>query len=248
MCTLGMAKGNQLTVDEADFPTLSSTGLHSGKELDETRTITGRAVAEITALGRPESSSGVGFMAKDEDIISVLKGDNCLVRSLGLTHPDLARPMYHMWNLVLEQTKAFQAEQRPWADVEYFLYNGKKVFFAEINATKGWQESIFADEIMGGYHIRIHRELDAAEKALLEAKYGYLNSDQFQELIQILSHIHTGEMEPYYIMRYGFYEGHTDYRADPIAIAFIFGLKSLAEIEAAFPGKLYEVLTSHFSR
>jgi len=46
-------------------------------------------------------------------------------------------------------------------------------------------------------------------------------------------------MLPYYIMRYGFYEGHTDYRADPIAIAFIFGMRSLEEIEAAFEGRLY---------
>jgi len=55
-------------------------------------------------------------------------------------------------------------------------------------------------------------------------------------------------MVPFYIMRYGFYEGHTDYRADPIAIAFIFGLKSLVEIEAVFPGRLHEMLTAHFTR
>jgi len=49
-------------------------------------------------------------------------------------------------------------------------------------------------------------------------------------------------------MRYGFYEGHTDYRADPAAIARIFGLRSLEQIEAAFPGRLEEVLTQHFTR
>jgi hypothetical protein len=42
-------------------------------------------------------------------------------------------------------------------------------------------------------------------------------------------------------------ETYTDYRVDPIAIAFIFGLGSLNEIEAAFPGKLYEILTMHFA-
>jgi hypothetical protein len=61
-------------------------------------------------------------------------------------------------------------------------------------------------------------------------------------LIKKLSDIHTAEMAPYYIMRYGFYEGHTDYRADPIAIAFIFGLRSLDEIESVFKGKLYKIL------
>ena len=68
------------------------------------------------------------------------------------------------------------------------------------------------------------------------------------ELVKRLSHILTGEMEPYYVMRYGFYEGHTAYRVDPIAIAFIFGLKSLEEIEMAFPGRLYEALTTHFTK
>jgi hypothetical protein len=64
-------------------------------------------------------------------------------------------------------------------------------------------------------------------------------------LIAKLSYIHTGEMVPYYIMRYGFYEGHTSYRADPIALAFIFGLRTLDEIENALPGQLYSVLTDH---
>jgi len=55
-------------------------------------------------------------------------------------------------------------------------------------------------------------------------------------------------MAPYYIMRYGFYEGHTDYRADPIAIAWIFGLRNLEQIEAAFQGRLDVVMKHHFAR
>jgi len=42
-------------------------------------------------------------------------------------------------------------------------------------------------------------------------------------------------------------EGHTSCRADPIAIAFIFGLKSIEEIESVFNGNLYEALTTHFN-
>lgn len=42
-------------------------------------------------------------------------------------------------------------------------------------------------------------------------------------------------MEPYYVMRYGFYEAHTACRADPTAIAVVFGLRTLEQIEAAFP-------------
>ena len=69
---------------------------------------------------------------------------------------------------------------------------------------------------------------------------------QMPDLEKNLFKISFSEMAPYYIMRYGFYEGHTEYRTDPIAVSFIFGLKSLEEIDRAFDGNLYEALTKHF--
>ena len=62
-----------------------------------------------------------------------------------------------------------------------------------------------------------------------------------------ISTLHTGEMVPYYINRYGFYEGHTDFRADPVAIAFIFGIRSLEELHQAAGGDLYGYMTGHFT-
>lgn len=62
-----------------------------------------------------------------------------------------------------------------------------------------------------------------------------------------LTFFHFSEMVPYYIMRHGFYEGHTGYRADPIAIACIFGLKSLEEIENAFEGSLFKNLFGYYT-
>ena len=115
------------------------------------------------------------------------------------------------------------------------------------HGTKGWQISIFQDEIQGSFDIAVQSELSAQEKSFLRDKYPLLTAEQMTLLIEKLSVIHFSEMLPYYIMRYGFYEGHTDYRSDPIAIAFIFGLKSLAEIESAFHGNLDKVLTNHFT-
>jgi len=63
-----------------------------------------------------------------------------------------------------------------------------------------------------------------------------------------LTHLQTGEMEPHYIQWYGFYEGHTAWRTDPIVIAFIFGLRSLEEIESAFPEGLDTVLFASYAR
>jgi HEAT repeat protein len=239
-------KGRQLQIDAADFSALDRTGLHSESELNRTKTITGRSIVEIAELGRPGRSSGTGFMSDDEDIISVIKGDNHLVEQLGLRHPQTARPLFHVWNIILRDVELNRLG-RFWEHFEYILYNGQKVF-AKAEGTKGWQESIFDDEILGKFQIKIWREPDRSEKAFLRDKYPDLTKDQMAILLKKLSYLHIGEMTPYYIMRYGFYEGHTDYRADPIAIAWIFGLKSLEQIEAAFPCRLEEVLTQHFTR
>ncbi|MCU0917744.1 MAG: hypothetical protein MUC88_24750 [Planctomycetes bacterium] len=238
--------GNQLQADANDFPTLARTGLHSPEELNRTERITGKPIEVITAIGRPGSSSGEGFLAADEDILSVLRGDNRLVQRLGLTHPEMAQPLFHIWNLILKEYELGRVGRR-YDNLQYALYNGKKVRFGEVHPTRGFQESIFNDEIMGAFDISLFRDLDGSERAFLDRKYPNLNEGQMVELVSRLSRIRTGEMESYYVMRYGFYEGHTSYRVDPIAIAFVFGLRSIAEIEAAFPGRLYETLTGHFT-
>jgi hypothetical protein len=233
-----MGKGNQQEVDAEDFPTLAKTGLHSEIELDQTKTITGRSVAVITEIGRPERSSGAGFMASDEDILSVLKGDNRLVQKIGLTHPQTAKVLFHIWNLVFLPY--------PYQDIEFLFYNGKRIYF-EIRGSKGWQDSIFVDGIEGQYTLKIWRDLDPGEKAFLSAQYTDLDDERRARLMEDLSHIDTGEMAFYYIMRYGFYEGHTDYRTDPIAVAFIFGLRSLENIDRALEGNLIGALEKHFT-
>jgi len=234
-------KGRQLDVDVSDFPTLAKRGLHSEKELDQTKTITGKSILEITKNGRPNQYSGAGFMGQNENIISVLKGDNRLVNQLGLIHPQLAEPLFHVFNIILTVKKDSQR-----GNIKGVLYNQREITL-KFWGHKGWQESIFNDEILGYWEIELWRDLDEDEKSFLSKKYATLTKDEMSTIMRKLSYIHTGEMVPYYIMRYGFYEGHTDYRADPIAISFIFGLRSLEEIEKSFTGTLYDVLTRHFT-
>jgi HEAT repeat protein len=239
-------KGRQLAVDAGDFPSLARTGLQSEAELRRTKTITGRSIVEIIELGRPGRSSGAGFMADDEDAISVIKGDNNLVEQLGLRHRQMAKPLFYIWNMIIRDVKMNRLG-RFWEPFEYILYKGQKVF-VKAEGSKGWQESLFDDEILGKFQIEIWREPNQREKTFLREKYPNLTEDQMEVFIKRLSHIHTSEMAPFYIMRYGFYEGHTAYRAEPIAIAWIFGLRNLEQIEAAFGGRLDEVLTQHFTR
>jgi len=239
-------KDQQLEVDSGDFPVLAKTGLHSESELDRKEMITGMPVSVITYIGRPGRFSWAGFMADDEDIISVLKGDNYLVKKLGLTHPQMAKPLFHVWNIVLKEIELGKW-RRFWDNIQYIFYNRGKVTL-KAEGTKGWQISIFQDEIQGMFDINVNRELSLKEKSFLKDRYSRLSTQEMADLEEKLSSIHFSEMVPYYIMRYGFYEGHTDYRADPVAISFIFGLRSIQEIEAEFEGNLYKALTEHFTK
>lgn len=241
-----LGKDRQLHVDSGDFPTLGKTGLHSESQLDERKMITGYPVDVITYIGRPGRFSYAGFMAEDEDIISVLKGDDRLVRRLGLTHPQMARPFYHVWNIILKEIE-LDKWARFWDNIPAIYYNGGKVLLKAIGS-KGWQGSIFQDEIQGMFDISVQKELTQDERSFLKKHYAHLNGQQFEELEQTLSIINFSEMAPYYIMRYGFYEGHTDYRTDPVAIAFVFGFKTLEQIEDTFKGKLYRTLTDHYRK
>jgi len=236
----------QLGVDVADFPTLAATGLHDPATLPHTQTITGRDVEEITALARPGALAEDGFLAADETILSVLAGDDALVRAMGLTHADLARPLLHVWNLIqtdLAVDRWNMAHHR-WEIVTAVLYNGRWVRL-DAHDTKGGQLSPFADGLEGGFWIVIRSPLTPEDQDWLHERYPHLGPDRWNALIGGLSRLFTGEMEPHYVSWYGFYEGHTGWRVDPVTIAAVFGLRSLAELDAAFPGRLDRVLTDH---
>lgn len=237
----------QLIVDTPDFPQLYKSGLHSEARLNQLKTITGRPLERITELGRPGGLSFDGFMAKDENIIAVMKGDNRVVKKLGLKHPQLARPLFHvlnMMNIDLEINRWNMAKHR-WDNIQSFFYNDQTVF-VEAQDSKGGQESIFNDQLEGAFYIKLWRNFESDELAFLDKKYGHLSEEKLDTLKTLLSSMQTGEMEPQYILRYGFYEGHTFWRTDPIAISFIFGFKSLKELESIFDGNLYKVLTDHY--
>lgn len=243
------AAGRRNRVEVAGFPTFAGTGLHSTTELEQAVTITGRSIAEITDLGRPGGLSSAGFMAEDEDVQSVLLGDNRLVAALGLTHPQMARPLLHVWHRIEADAEGgrWDMAAHRWNQGPTLSYEGREIL-VEAHDTKGGQESIFDDGLQGAFWIRIRRDVTSEEAGLLRRRYGHLSPERWAVLVERLSTIQTGEIQPHYVLWYGFYEGHTEWRVDPIAIAFVFGLRTLAEIEAAFPGRLDETLTAHFTR
>jgi len=155
----------------------------------------------------------------------------------------MSKLLFHLWNYYLNWVSVSRSGETP-PEITSFYYNNNNII-VKFMRTKGYQESIFNDEILGNAQMSISRELSKRETVYLKNKYPELNNEKMDELILKLSSFHTGEMVPYYIKRYGFYEGHTGYRADPITLAFIFGLRSIKEINKAFDGKLFERLTQH---
>ena len=237
----------QLIVDTLDFPTLAKTGLHSLKELKQTVSITGRSIDEITRLARPGALSQAGFLGVDEDIISVIEADNAIVNQMGFTHPQLAKPLFHILNMMETDLnlERWNLSRHRWENIQYFYYNDEKVYL-DVEDTKGGQKSIFDDGIEGGFYIQIWGELNDVEKKLLKERFPTLNTEELNTLQTQLSSMDIGEIQPQYIMRYGFYEGHTFWRADPIAISYIFGFKTLPELLDLFGDRLYDLLFKEF--
>lgn len=241
-------KGNQLKADKEDFPYFAQTGIHSEKELANTKIITGKSVSQITIDGRPWGSSGVGFMAEDETIMSVISADNQTVKKLGLTHADIARPLFHFWNLARDfENLLVDPVTKESVEVDALIYNGHEVKF-KIQGSRGWQESIFNDEILGTGHIEIWRDLKKEESDFLHNNYSQLSDKQFEELKNLISYFHSSELVFFYINRYGFYEGHTEYRPDPITVALVFGLTSIEDAHLACGSDLYNYFDTHFTQ
>lgn len=241
-------KGNQLKTNGEDFPHFAKMGVHSTEELANAKIINGLSVAKITIDARPWGSSGVGFVAEDETVISVIWEDNKTVEKLGLSHPDIARPLFHFWNTVHDfEQYNLNPETNNRLELSSMIYNGHEIEL-KVQGSRGWQESVFNDEILGTGHIELWRQLTSEEQLFLEDNYGHLSAVQMEELKKMLSYLHTGEMVFFYINRYGFYEGHNEYRVDPITVAFLFGLKSFNELHRAVNGDLYKYFNTHFTR
>jgi hypothetical protein len=239
-----IGRGMETHINREDFPSLAETGLHDEDLLKKLTMVTGRRADDITRLGRPQGASWSGFVAADETLQSVLIGDNRLVQAMNLRHSDLAKPLFHIWNLVIvEHENNRMAYEGP--TIESIFYSGHEVTL-QIRGTKAFQYSIFYDNLQCTYDMKIGRSLRGDEEAYIEKRYAKLPESAREGLKKKLSEINIGEILPYYIQRYGFYEGHTQWRADPLAIAFIFGMRSLEELEMTFPGRLNEILFKHF--
>ena len=121
-----------------------------------------------TASPPPGALSSEGFLAADESVRSVLRGDDHLVRAMGLTHADLARPLFHVWNLIQTDLALgrWSMPDHQWRNVHAVRYHGHWVAL-DAHDTKGGQRSPFDDGLEGAFWMVLHRALSPADKEFL---------------------------------------------------------------------------------
>ena len=236
------AERRQCDASIGDFPTLAGTGLHAEAELDPTRRITGRTIAEIEALARPGRLSTDGFLGRDDDMLSVLRADNGTVESLGLTHPDLARPLFHVLNMMQKDIDLGRWNMRGAPVAQRARRAQPRAHGARRGRRHEGRAALDLRRRAGGASwFELTGAITDGERAFLEARHPRLGREEMDAFVRSLTRIRSGDMEPFYMTSYHFYEGRTLWRTDPIALAFVFGLRTIQQIEAALPGRVYRL-------
>lgn len=124
--------------DESGF---SIGGTNTNATIAELKALTGVPIDEIERRARPGRLSDDGFLGKDESFTEVLAKDNAFVVTQGLTHQQLAEPLFHAINMT--RLTWSRGDGKPLA----FTYKGQRYTVFHIQ-WRGSQESIFNDGLM----------------------------------------------------------------------------------------------------
>ena len=91
-------------------------------------------------------------MAESEDILSVISGDNQLVKKMGLTHPELAKTLFHLWN-VIQVMEYYNAHfTNPGGGIDFLMYNGRKIVLTASSGHGTGLQAIASDVICVAMH------------------------------------------------------------------------------------------------
>ena len=162
-------------------------GINDDQTIRNLTHINGIPISALENAARPGHSSDAGFLNATERLVDVLAADNALVRARGLTHQQVAEPLFYMMSM-LDRLRA--------DSINELFYRGRRYAVA-LTRWRGVQATIFNDGTGASRDFSV-TDLDTQQS------------------------IHFSELVPYYIARYGFYEGHTRYRLDPNAILSMF--------------------------
>lgn len=111
------------------------SGVNSDNSIKRLAHLNGVPIETIERNARPGAASMAGFLGKSEGLKNVLIQDNKTVNSHGLTHRDLANPLFFIMNVHARLQKIV---------VPIFIYKGRH-YSSRATSWMGSQESIFDD-------------------------------------------------------------------------------------------------------
>lgn len=77
--------------------------------------------------------------------------------------------LFHIWNPVLKEYELSRFG-RSWDNIQYVLHHGNKIRFGTVHPARGFQDSIFDDEIKGAFKINFRRGPDEGEQEFLRRR------------------------------------------------------------------------------
>ena len=123
--------------------------INTNQTIDKLTELTGIPMKQIEEVARPGRSSRAGFLDEEESLKTVLRADNTFVRSQGLTHQQLAAPLFYVMNLM--------EHAGPGADnKESVVFSYKKQKYeASWMRYRGIQTSIFDDHLTSNLDFKV---------------------------------------------------------------------------------------------
>lgn len=213
--------------------------------LDSLTHLNGVPIATIEARAKPGGWSTGGFIGRDETFLGVLQRDWKTISLLGLTHTEMADHL----RTIRAGARAFYGEQSGVTSYDYTQFPGMKALVEGMHGASFVhrpQTIRVTVETYGGHQEDIFKtggRMQLNQGVVVDSEWNWCRDFVYQNTT-------TGQKitVPYglfeYIRRYGFYEGTTAYRVDPLQlISVITGERrediqmflQMREVEALIP-------------
>lgn len=196
-------------------------GVNSSDLIRKIQTLNGKSIEDLNRSGKRYPNM-TPMLGEGDDLRELLIRDNDYVLSRGLTHQDVAAPLFYVFNL---WSFVYKSSSLGAVKPLSFRYRGQQFSIDLRSYSLGTVGSLFSD----GTSSRAY-DLE-------------LTNDQTGRKMRFSA------LHPYMISRWGFYEGGKDYRLDPADIISMFslstdspGVQRAAPAQAASTRRLWQTV------
>jgi hypothetical protein len=156
---------------------------------------------------KPGASSHVGFLSKEESLLSVIENDVAALAAVGLTPQEVGIRLQEVLTLDAPGQARYRSFTREQFDIPDYI--DARMYAPH----KGGQSCPFEEERVGGT-CGSYRDAISAAEAFGSHNFEIINAKTKEK-------IKGPGLLPHLIICHNFFEGHGPYRVDPIALAQI---------------------------